>query len=751
MGEDVAEKKKTRCVLCGNLCGLEVQVEDNRIVKVRSDKTHPRSQGYICRKGQSVAHYQHHADRLLYPMKKVGDAFERVPWDQALDEIAEKLKAILDAHGPRSLALMGGGTLASPIQMRFALSVLNELGSQYVYNAIAQELTGRFWVDGRTFGRQSIHPTADEEETDMLLIVGKNPMMSHHFQRARTVLKKMAKDPDRLLVVVDPRRTETAKIADIHLAIRPGTDALFYRAMISIILNEGWHDQDYIDRHVAGFEGIRSWSTDFDAKAALRVCQLDFEQVREVSRLFATRRSSHDSDLGVLMNRHSTLVSYLETVLRAVCGRIGVPGGNVLPSSVFGLGAHSDENDPDTWRTLATDFPAITGLYPPNVMPEEILSDHPQRLRAVIVSAANPLRSFADTTAYEEAFEELDLLVTIDVAMTETAAASQYVLPDLSGFESWNSGLVLGSYPKVFFQINQPSVQPEGEQLEAAEIFTRLAGRLGLIPEIPDSLFEAADSGNRLQFGLALMEFMGANPDVAPRIPFVLAKTLGKSMGSINLAAIWAALQTLPPEAQANAERAGFTPGPLLGEEIFKASLEAPQGIWVGEVDPDHNLEELATEDGRIHLDLPELRAWMEEIDPAKEAKELELDPVFPFVMSSGNHMDTNANSSMRDPAWNEGKRACTLYMNPSDAEENGFKDGQTVRVTTEAGHESIELEVTELTRPGYLVMPQGFGMIHQGKTFGANANRLAKNTHRDRLAATPYHRYVPCRVEAVS
>jgi anaerobic selenocysteine-containing dehydrogenase len=747
----MAETKKTRCVLCGNLCGLEVQVEDNRIVKVRPDKQHPRSQGYICRKGRSVAHYQHHADRLLYPMKKVGDAFERVSWDQALDEIAEKLQAIVDAHGPHSLALMGGGTLASPVQMRFGLTVLNELGSQYVYNAIAQELTGRFWVDGRTFGRQTIHPTADEEEADMLLIVGKNPMMSHHFQRARTVLKKMAKDPERLLVVVDPRRTETAKIADIHLAIRPGTDALFYRAMISIILNEGWHDQDYIDRHVTGFEGIRPWFTDFHAKAALEVCELDFEEVREVSRLFATRRSCHDSDLGVLMNRHSTLVSYLETILRAVCGRIGVPGGNVLPSSVLGLGAHSDERDPGTWRTVASDFPAITGLYPPNVMPEEILSDHPERLRAVIVSAANPLRSFADTTAYEEAFAELDLLVTIDVAMTETAAASQYVLPDLSGFESWNTGIVLGGYPKVFFQINQPSVQPEGEQLEAAEIFTRLADRLGLIPDIPASLIEAAESGDRLKFGLAFMEFVGSNPDVVPRIPFVLARTLGKSLGSVNLATIWAALQALSPETQENAQRAGFTPGPLLGEEIFKASLEHPQGLWVGELDPDENLKGLATDDGRINLDIPELKEWMEEIDPAKEAQALELDPAFPFIMSAGNHMDMNSNTAMRDPTWNEGKRACTLYMNPKDAEDSGFKDGQLVRVTTEAGQESVELQVTEATRPGYLVMPQGFGLIHQGKTFGANANRLAKNTHRDRLAATPYHRYIPCRVEAAS
>ena len=128
----------------------------------------------------------------------------------------------------------------------------------------------------------------------------------------------------------------------------------------------------------------------------------------------------------------------------------------------------------------------------------------------------------------------------------------------------------------------------------------------------------------------------------------------------------------------------------------------------------------------------------MEEIEPAKEAEALQFDPAFSFIMSSGNHMDSNADATMRDPVWNEGKRACTLYMNPEDAEKNGFKDGQLVRVTTEAGQESIELEVTELTRPGYLPIPQGFGPVHEGKVSGANANRLSRGTHRDRLEGTP-------------
>ncbi len=497
---------------------------------------------------------------------------------------------------------MGTGTLACPSQAMFASSFVRGLGSRYIYNAIAQELTGRFWVDGRTYGRQSLHTTPDLAETDMLLVVGWNPMESHHTPQAPRVLRKLSKDPEKLLAVVDPRRSETAKIADIHLPIRPGTDALFYRAMISIILSEGWHDREYIDRHVRGFDAIVPWFSDFDAKAALDVCGLDIGQVREVCQLFATRRSSHHSDLGVLMNRHSTLVSYLENVLLAVCGRVGVPGGNVFPAGLLGRGAHSDERHPKAWRTAATDYPGIIGLFPPNVMPEEIMAEAPDRLRAVIVSASNPLRSFADTTAYEEAFAQLDLLVTIDVAMTETASLSHYVLPSLTGYESWDGGFG-GGYPKIFFQLRQPVVQAEGEQLESGQIFTRLADRMGLIPELPEALYEAAESGDHARYHTAFMDFLSSDPEASKRIPFILSKTLGKKLGSGNLASLWGFLQNLSPRAQENAARVGFDPGPDLGEQLFQTILEHPEGLWVGEVEAGDNLAALATEDQRIDLD----------------------------------------------------------------------------------------------------------------------------------------------------
>jgi anaerobic selenocysteine-containing dehydrogenase len=725
-------------------------------VKSRGDKDNLNSRGYVCRKGLNIRYHQHHADRLQHPLKRAGDRFERISWDQAINEIAARLKAIVEEHGSRSLALMGGGTIGCMSQGPFAVGLLRAMGSQYVYNALAQELTGRYWVDGECFGNQNRHTVPDLEHTDMVLMVGKNPMMSHHSPRARRHWPAFAKNPRNVLVVVDPRVSETARLAHIHLALRPGTDALLYRAMIAIMLQNNWQDSDYIEQHVNGFEKIRPLFETFDARAAVEVCELDYDQVVEVCRLFATRQSSHESDLGVLMNRHSTLVSYLENMLRAVCGRIGVKGGNLFGTGLMSGGpakVRNREKEARAWRTVATGFFPIAGVYPPNAMPEEILNDHPDRLRTVIVSGANPLRSFADTSQYEKAFEALDLLVTVDIAMTETAALSHYVLPALSAYESYDVGIPPHGFPDVFMQIRHPVVQPQGEPLEAAEIFTRLADALGLVPEIPENLQKAAESGDRLRFGAALMAFAGENPNAGRAMPYVLAKTLGRSMGSVQLAWQWSRLITLPPWAQEKAVRAGFTPGPTIGDEIFQALMDAPEGLIVGRVDPDEwdHFKAIATPDGRINLEVPEMIEWIEEIDPLRELNALNTGQnAYPLIMSSGLHFDGNANTHMRDPVWNEGKNYHWFRMHPDDAAREGLEEGQLVRVITEAGQEIIEVKTDPATRPGYALMPHGFGLVHRGKTYGANANRLAKNTHRDRLAGTPLHRYVRCYVEKV-
>jgi len=738
---------KTGCVLCAQNCGLEVFVENNRMTRVRPDKSNPRSQGYACRKGLNVLYHQYPADRLTEPLRRVGDRFEHISWERAIAEIAGTMRQVVDQHGPRSLAYMGGSAQGGHMEAGFGLALLRAMGSQYYYSSAGQEFCGSWWVFGRMLGKQYNVAIPDEHETEMLVGWGWNGMMSHQMPRARKVLKKISKDPDRLLVIIDPRKSETAAIADMHLAVRPGTDALLAKAMIAIILTEGWEKREYIERYVQGWNQIQAWFEGFDHRAAIEVCRLDYTQVVELCRLMTIRRWCVHTDLGIYMGRHSTLNSYLINILGTVCGIFGERGGNIIPGMVMPMGFHADERDAKTWRTVVSQLPpAAAGSFPPAAMPEEILSDHPERLRAVCVSACNPLRAYPDTSAYEEAFSRLDLLVVNDIVMSETARLAHYVLPCRTYYESWDGTFFPWTYPDVFFQLRRPVIDPPERCLEASQIFTRLADQLGLIPEIPGALDDAA-RGDRLTFGAKLMKWAGTEAKALSSMPFVLAKTLGNVWDSAAKAALWGLLMTAPKVFRENAARIGFEPGIDQGDRIFQALLDRPQGIWVGRSDTDNSMNAVRTPSGKIEVYIPEMEDLAESLDAVSEAEDLKMPDEFPLILNAGRHMDTNANTLMRNPEWNKGRRACTVAVSARDAEVFGLSDGQQVRVTTAAGSAEGALQVSAAVRPGMVLIPHGFGLVYDGKVFGLNVNRLTKNTHRDRLG-TPLHRFIPCRVE---
>lgn len=745
----MSQWQKTGCVLCAQNCGLEILVEDGRLSRVRPDKDNPRSQGYVCRKGLNVIYHQYPRDRLTQPLKRVGSGFEPIGWDQAVEEIAQKLRGLVDGHGPRCLAYMGGAAQGGQLEAAFGLSLIRALGSQYYYSSAGQEFSGHWWVTGRVLGKQYGIAIPDEQATEMLVAWGWNGMMSHQMPQARKVLKEISNDPDRLLVAIDPRRSETAAIANLHLPVRPGCDALLMKAMLAIILEQGWEDKQYLRDHVQGWDQVSPWFRGVDVAAALEVCQLEPAQVLELCRLMTSKRWCVHPDLGLYMGRHSTLSSYLLHLLAAACGRLGVRGGNVIPGFVMPLGFHADERDPKTWRTVASNLPPVAaGSFPPAAMPEEILSDHPERLRAVLVSACNPLRAYPDTTAFERAFAKLDLLVVNDIVMSETARLAHYVLPCRTFYEAWDGCFFPNTYPQVYFQLRRPLVDPPPQCREAAQIHTLLAERLGLIPDIPPQVSQAARAG-RLAFGALLMAWARQEPRVLKAMPFVLAKTLGQEWDSAAKAAIWGLLMTAPSAFRENAARAGFAPGLDQGDRIFQALLDQPQGCWVGLADAANPMAGVKTPSGKIEVLIPDLAQQVQALDGAGEARDLSLPSGYPLILNAGRHMDYNANTLIRDPQWNQGKRACTVAMSPTDAQGLGLVDGQRVKVTTEAGSEEGELQVSGQVRPGMVLIPHGFGLNYNGQVYGLNVNRLTKNTNRDPLG-TPLHRYVPCRVQAV-
>ncbi|MCG8473614.1 MAG: molybdopterin-dependent oxidoreductase, partial [Desulfobacterales bacterium] len=758
--------------------------EGHRITKVRGDKENVRSRGYICRKGAHVAYHQSHAGRLTQPLKRTENGFQEISWEQAFQEIGQKLRGIVDVYGPKSFAYMGGGGQGCHFEAAFGMTLLKAIGSKYSYNALAQELTGYFWACGRMMGRQNRFAIPDEHHAEMILGIGWNGMESHQMPRAPLVLKEFSKNPDKFLAIVDPRKSETARIANLHIALRPGSDALFARALIALILDKGWEKKEYIKENCTGFENILPWFKGFDYKEALTVCEVSLEEAETLCKELVNRKWCMHFDLGVYMNRHSTVASYLYMVLSTLCGRCGVAGGNVIPGTVVPLGSHTDERDEKNWRTVETNFPALNGAYPPNVMPEEILSDKPDRLRVVFCSGSNPLRSYADTTAYEEAFKRLDLLVVSELAMTETAQLAHYVLPAKSGYESFDGTFFPWNYPDIYFQMRHPVCSPLGDPKEVGEIYTGIAEAAGYIPEIPQSVYNAAKRGRR-EYMSALFGFAQKNKKAFKVLPFILSKTLGKELGSGNLAACWGITLAMPPANRKNTARSGvplprvwqtalnpanlgralsgmikyrsiapvahLTPQMAQSEALFGKILANPGGCWVGKMERDNNMAEIRHEDKKFHLYIEEVDEWIKEVTPEKERKAFAENEKFPLLLMAGRHTKYTINTLMRDPAWNEGKRACTLAMHPGDAKRFGLEDGDTVSISTEAATETIEVEITDHMRKGQVAIPHGFGLDHDGKIFGVNANRLTKNTHRDFFAATPLHRYVPCKVEKVA
>jgi anaerobic selenocysteine-containing dehydrogenase len=244
------------------------------------------------------------------------------------------------------------------------------------------------------------------------------------------------------------------------------------------------------------------------------------------------------------------------------------------------------------------------------------------------------------------------------------------------------------------------------------------------------------------------MAYGAQNPEALAQVPFVLAKTLGRVWDSAAKAGLWGLLMVAPKAFRENAARAGFEPGLDQGDRIFQALLDNPQGLWIGKADADTPMDGIKTQSGKIEVFIPELEDNVLGLTPENESLDLKLPDNFPLVLNAGRHMKYNANTLMRNPEWNRGKRACTVAVSQADAATLNLVDGQKVRVCTEAGAQTGELEVSEQVRPGMVLVPHGFGLLYDGQIYGINANYLTKNTHRDPMG-TPLHRYIPCRLEA--
>lgn len=754
---------KTACILCSQNCGIIIeQDEAGNFEKIIGDKDHPVSEGYLCQKATRLNYYQHQV-RLTSPLRKKTDGtFEEISWETAIKEIAAKLVKIRDTHGGTSIAFAGGGGQGNHMGGVYGAMLRAACESPYFYSALAQEKTGNFWVNGFLFGRQNTNYCEAVSTADYVMIIGANPVQAHGIPKARPTINEVSRNPNKTFVVVDPRRSETAKKADIFLQVKPGKDAYLLAALLGYIIQNNLEDSDFIAQRTVGFDAIKPHFEKVPINEYALICGVDESLIKEVaSGIAAAKTFALRSDLGIEQSHNSTLNAYLARLLFLVTGNFGKEGTNCLHTAFFPLIGHSKEPEQGGISTQVTKMKGIAKLFPPNILPLEINTDHPKRLRALIVDSANPATNYANATEQRKAIEMLELSVVIDVALTETAQVAQYVLPAQSQFEKMEATFFNLEFPENAFHLRHPISKPLPNTLDEPEIYHRLVTAMGELPESFPILEKVAKLDRRfpsfklLPAAWSMIAFF--KPQWKKYLLLILKESLGEALNypyAKVAAFIWVAAHRFVGKYEKQVKRALGTnkKGYALGDALFKQILNSPSGTVISKHTFEESWELVRHKDKKVHLEIPEMLQWLDEL-PQKAKTEKELNQQYPFNLMAGERRSYNANAVLRNPEWRKKDKSGDLKINPIDALEYGIENGDWVNCISKAGTINIKTFITDDIPQGMLSMPHGYGFSypnHDIESTGSLANMLTSLEDCDPLAKTPYHKNVRVQIEKV-
>lgn len=682
----------TYCRNCPSLCGLLVEVEDQKILGIRGDTRHPLTKGYFCVKGLASMDVHNGEDRLTGASARRADgSVNDIDIEQALDEIHSKLAAIIARHGPRSVALYyGTGANNNSLCHSAMKGWFDLIGSPYMFSSMTVDQSAK-WV---TAGRMGMFATGKYSalNADVVMEVGGNPAISHVSgtipMTAPMRALREAQSRGMKLIVVDPRRTETARRADLHLQIRPGEDAALFAGMIHIVLEKGWHDQAFCARFVRPLDELRAAVADFTPYYVAGRTGIDRELIERASEMFArARRKSAASGTGPNMAANSNVAEHLIEAFNAICAgyrRAGDIVRNVQP--LFGghpsremvIAPHRSWESGPKCRTA--DIGPLFAEYPTALLPREIVGNGEDKIRALIVVGGNPLKAIADPDKTLSAFRRLELLVTLDPRPTETAGISHYAIATSLPYERFDyTGMYDPLYSVTFAQATRPLLDRPPGVIDDWEFFWGLARRLSRPLVLKKPTFGASHSqipGPSLELEL----------DRKPQ-----TEDLVRWMSSQHLVR-------------------------------YDHLIAHPQGILLD----DHAVIEPAGEDDGIRMDLC----------PPDVAKELaqvrlgsEIDTDFPFRLTSRRQLES------MNSAYTNASRTRLRYpvnpafMNPQDMEDQGIFDGDSIEISSAHGTVVTVARRDPSLRRGVISMTHAWGALDPAAdpegTSGAFVGRL--------------------------
>jgi anaerobic selenocysteine-containing dehydrogenase len=711
------EERVTFCRICEPLCGMVATVEDGRLAKLRPDPDHPLSRGYACPKGIAMTEIQNDPDRVLHPLKRVGapGEFERTTWEEAMADIGRRVRGLLDRHGSESVGwYMGNPGAFSYSHTLWVKGFLDGVGSPHYYSAGSQDVNNRFAASALLYGSPLVVPIPDLARTDFLFMVGANPLVSHgsvlSAPRVREQLNAVV-DRGGRIVVVDPRRTETARQYE-HLPVHPDADAWLLLSMLHVIFDERLEDSAWIARCTDGAGPIRAHAREHSPETTAARTGIEPERLREIARAFAAAPSAAAyGRTGSCLGRFGTLVAFLLDALNAVTGNIDRPGGAVFGSPPIALDDVGEKSGLATYgkeHSRFGGFPDVIGNFPATLMPLEITTPGARQIKALFVSAGNPVLSVPDGDALESALEQLDLMVSLDIYVNETNKHADYVLPATTFLEREDvPAALLGFFSTPFVQVTEPVVEARGEAREEWRVIDDLSRRIGVAPYSLRALRWLARAGVR----------------VTPRQLIDLLLRTGPA-----------------------GDRFGLRRGGLSRAKVARS----PHGIVLAREIPTGVLSrKLRHRDKRVHLSAPAIVSELERLGSVNGDS-----PEFPLKLIGMRELRSHNSWMHNAPLLMRGGRTQALRMHPDDAERAGLGDGDRAQVSSAAGAVEVPVSLTDEMTAGTVALPHGWG--HKGgwrlanSNVGVNVNLLAPSDpgSLERLAGMAHLNGIPVRVE---
>ncbi len=747
MSQRSSEKHPRICPFCEATCGLELEVVGREVVSIRGDERDVFSAGFLCPKAVALRDLDVDPDRLRAPLVRRDGRHVEASWDEAFEAVERGLQPILAAHGNDALAIYLGNPSVHNTSLAIYSNVLQTaFRTRNRYSASTVDQFPKQVSCGLLFGTSLSIPVPDIDRCEYLLLLGSNPLVSNgslftvpDFRgRVRALRGRGGK-----LVVVDPRRSETADIADLHVAIRPGTDALLLAGMVRTLFDEGLVRIGRLAEWTEGLQAIEHALAPFTPERVASACGVEAILVRQLARdLAAAPRAAVHGRIGTTTTAFGSLASWLVDVLNLLTGNLDREGGAMFPraaafaANTYGAPGRGSGVRLHRHRSRVRGAPEVLGEFPIACLAEEIETPGQGQVRALLSIAGNPARSAPNSARLERALASLEFMLSVDIYLNETTRHADVILPGPSPLEQSHFDIAFpqlavrnqARYSPPVFAL-PPSAMPEWE------ILLRLTGiLLGQGPKADTRALDELAIRLRVESSVRAL----GSPIHGRKAEEILG-ALAPRRGPERL--IDLALRTGPYGDHFGA-RSGLS----------LATLEtAPHGVDLGPLEP-RLPEALRTPSGKIELAPELLLGDLERLEASIAAPPSEL------VLVGRRHLRSN-NSWMHNlPTLAKGPFRCTLQVHPQDATRLSLANGGTARVRSKAGEVVAQVEITDAIRPGVVSLPHGWGHDAEGVRMrvaaqrpGANSNVLADEFTLDPLSGTSALNGIPVEIEAVA